>query len=477
MKNRSLPTLLLLLLLPLLVAGCDSLTSSSGTKGELEPILASGVIEADQVNIAPELSGRIEEVFIEEGSSLSAGDLVFSLEDDLFITQKAQAVAQYDASLAMQESARAALEAAQAFQAGAVANLTAVEIQYKQVLVQIQALEGENRVSDWVEITPSQIDLPPWYFQQPEKITAAEHIVDLAWDDYQADLENYQEVAEDIGGKAFLDTEQRLAEAQAAFQIADALRDRRVGFSGRQEILDQVDLIFESAEIELEAAQKAYDLFLTDPQYEEILEARGRLSVVRERYDLARDFLANQYRGVYSLDVQAAEALIAQADAGLRQADALITQAENGLISADAAVKQAKSALDLITLQLEKTQITSPISGVVLSQAVKAGEMIGAGFTALTVGDITNLTVTVYLPEDRYGQVNLADLAELSIDSYPDEIFEAEVIYISDQAEYTPRNVQTQEERQNTVYAVKLSVKNTRGILKPGMPADVIFHP
>jgi len=475
MKCRPLPTLVLLLLLPLLAAGCDPLTGSPGTNGELDPILASGVIEADQVNISPELSGLVKEVHVKEGSSLSAGDIVISLEDDILLAQKAQVVAQYDAALAMQESASAVLAAAQAFQDAAEANLTAAEIQYKQV--QAQALGGENRVADWIEITPSQILLPPWYFQQPEKITAAEHSAALAWDDFQTELENYQQVAEDIGGEAYLEAEQRLADAQASFQIADALRDRRVGYSGRQEILDQINIFFESAETELEDAQKAFDQFLTDSQYEEILQARGKVSVARERYDLARDFLNTQYSGVYSLEVQAAEALVAQAEAGLRQADAQIIQAENGLISANAAVQQAESALDLINLQLEKTQITSPISGVVLSQAVKAGEMIGAGFTALTVGDITNLTVTVYLPEDRYGQVNLADLAELSIDSYPDEIFEAEVIYISDQAEYTPRNVQTQEERQNTVYAVKLSVQNTRGILKPGMPADVIFHP
>ncbi len=81
------------------------------------------------------------------------------------------------------------------------------------------------------------------------------------------------------------------------------------------------------------------------------------------------------------------------------------------------------------------------------------------------------------MPENRSGQVFLRETAELRIDSYPDEVFEAVVIRISDQAEYTPRNVQTQEERQNTVYAVKLSVKNTGGKLKPGMPADVTFLP
>lgn len=477
MKIKSLPILLVLTLLPLMLAGCDLISNPLGTNGDLDPILASGVIEADQVNIAPELSGRIKTIHVEEGSSVSAGDIIISLEDDQLLIQKALAVAQYEAALAMQESAKAALKAAQSFQLGAEANLSAAKIQYEQVLAQVQALEGEYRVTDWIEITPNQIDLPAWYYQQSEKITAAEHVVDLAWSDYQDQLNNYQEVAADIGGEDFFEAEQRLAAAQAAFEIAEALRDRQVGYWSGQEILDQVDSLFDSAETELETAQEAYDLILTAPQYEDILEARARVSVSREHYDLARVYLAEQFSGVYAFDVQVAEALVAQAEAGLLQAEAQITQAEFGLSSADATIKQAEATLDLINLQLEKTHISSPITGVILSQAVEAGEMIGAGFTALTVGDLNNLTVTVYLPEDRYGQVSIADLAELSIDSYPEKTFEAEVIYISDQAEYTPRNVQTQEERQNTVYAVKLSIKNTSGILKPGMPADVVFQP
>ncbi len=477
MKIKYLPALSLILLFPLLVAGCDLISNPSGTAKNLEPILASGVIEANQVNISPELSGRIKEIHVGEGSSVSAGDLIISLEDDYLLTQKTQAIAQVDAALVMQESAQAAVQAAQAYHASAEANLNGAEIQYQQVLAQVQSFESDYRVADWIEIPPSQIELPAWYFQQPEKITAAEQIVDLAWEDYQTELENYQEVADDVGGEDFQEAEMRLANAQAAFQIANALKDRQVSYWGNQEIIEEIDNLVESAETELGEAQKAYEQLLADPQYEDILKARAKVSVSRERYDLTRDYLADQFNGDYSFDVQLAQSLVDQAEAGLLQAEAQITQAELSLTSAAAGVEQARAALELINLQLEKTQISSPISGVVLSKTVEAGEMIGAGFTALTIGDLSSLTVTVYLPEDRYGQVNLADVAELTIDSYPDRTFEAEVIYISDQAEYTPRNVQTQEERQNTVYAVKLSIKNTEGILKPGMPADVVFNP
>ncbi len=95
----------------------------------------------------------------------------------------------------------------------------------------------------------------------------------------------------------------------------------------------------------------------------------------------------------------------------------------------------------------------------------------------MTIGILDNLTITVYISEDLYGQIKLEDQAELSFDSFPDMVFSGVVARIADQAEFTPRNVQTKEERQNTVYAVKLTVTDPDHQLKPGMPAEVVFIP
>ncbi|HLA87929.1 MAG TPA: efflux RND transporter periplasmic adaptor subunit, partial [Anaerolineales bacterium] len=94
---------------------------------------------------------------------------------------------------------------------------------------------------------------------------------------------------------------------------------------------------------------------------------------------------------------------------------------------------------------------------------------------ALKLADLTNLTITVYVPEDRYGEISLGQSAEVSVDSFPGEIFTAIVIQIADKAEFTPRNVQTVEGRSSTVFAIKLKVENPEGKLKIGMPADVFF--
>jgi multidrug resistance efflux pump len=86
------------------------------------------------------------------------------------------------------------------------------------------------------------------------------------------------------------------------------------------------------------------------------------------------------------------------------------------------------------------------------------------------------MTITVYLAENQYGQISVGDGASVEVDSFPGDSFEAEVVRIADEAEYTPRNVQTEEERQTTVYAVELRVDDPDGKLKPGMPADVVFE-
>jgi multidrug resistance efflux pump len=115
------------------------------------------------------------------------------------------------------------------------------------------------------------------------------------------------------------------------------------------------------------------------------------------------------------------------------------------------------------------------VDGVVLTRSIQPGEVIQVGMTAMTIAKLDKLKVTVYISEDRYGEVKLGDIASLSVDSFPGEAFSASVTRIADQAEYTPRNVQTKEERQTTVYAIELSVENPDGKLKPGMPVDVTF--
>ena len=131
--------------------------------------------------------------------------------------------------------------------------------------------------------------------------------------------------------------------------------------------------------------------------------------------------------------------------------------------------------LDLLNAQLGKLEVKAPQDGVILTRNIEPGEFVQPGAAALSMANIASLTITVYVPEDRYGQIHLGQNASVSVDSFPGTQFSAQVSDISDQAEFTPRNVQTVEGRSSTVYAIKLTVTDPAGKLKPGMPADVTF--
>jgi HlyD family secretion protein len=111
----------------------------------------------------------------------------------------------------------------------------------------------------------------------------------------------------------------------------------------------------------------------------------------------------------------------------------------------------------------------------VLVRSGEPGEMATPGASLIVLADLSRLEITVYVAEDRYGAIRLGQPAAVTVDSYPGETFIAHVTHIADQAEYTPRNVQTVTGRKTTVFAIRLSIENEAGKLKPGMPADVDF--
>ena len=113
-----------------------------------------------------------------------------------------------------------------------------------------------------------------------------------------------------------------------------------------------------------------------------------------------------------------------------------------------------------------------PVGGLVLECSIREGELAAPGATLLTVGDLDQVTLTVYVPENRHGQVHIGQRAKVRIDSAPGQVYLGTVVTIAHEAEFTPRNVQTQEERVNMVFAVDVEIPNPDHDLKPGLPAD-----
>jgi HlyD family secretion protein len=123
--------------------------------------------------------------------------------------------------------------------------------------------------------------------------------------------------------------------------------------------------------------------------------------------------------------------------------------------------------------RLNDSIIYARASGVVLQKNVEPGETVASGLPIFTIGDLSNPWIKVYVKEDKLGLIKLGQKAEITTDSYPGKKYEGTVTYISSEAEFTPKNVQTQEERVKLVFGVKVSVQNMNDELKPGMPADV----
>lgn len=262
--------------------------------------------------------------------------------------------------------------------------------------------------------------------------------------------------------------EAALKAAQAAAEAAAAARDAalanlallQAGPSPEQLAVAQT--VVDRAQIAVDALQETYD------NLAELARETANGRNIKQQLDTAKATLANAQA---QYELTRAGARPEQIEAARAQAQAAEAQAR----AAQAQVEAAQAALNLLDVQLGKLTLAAPADGVVLSRAIEPGEFAAPGATLLVLGDLDSLTITVYVPEDRYGRIRLGQAAQVTVDSFPGETFMATVAHIADRAEFTPRNVQTAEGRKATVFAVRLAIKNPEEKLKPGMPADVTF--
>lgn len=183
-----------------------------------------------------------------------------------------------------------------------------------------------------------------------------------------------------------------------------------------------------------------------------------------------RPLEANVMVSAAQTQYQVAEANVQVAQA---QLEALRSGATTQEVSvAESQVAQAEAALATLQVQLDKMTLRAPRTGVVLERMVNTGEIAPPDFSLLTLADLDQVTLTVYVPENEIGLVKVGQAVRVVVDSYPERTFDGEVVHIASRAEFTPKNVQTKEERVSTVFAVKIEIPNADHALKPGMPAD-----
>ena len=292
--------------------------------------------------------------------------------------------------------------------------------------------------------------------------------------------------------------EVRLREAELSAADA-ALRELTAG-SRPQEIA--------RAEAEVARAQAQLADLLAGARPQEIASARAAVERARadaekarkdhERTEalLARELIPPQENdaaraasGMASARLKEAEEALALALAGPRvdqveQARAALVAAKEDLSlvkegarketvdQARARWRQAGEGLALARTRLSYATLFSPLSGTVLSKNAEPGEYLAAGTPVVTVADLREVWLRGYIPETDLGKVRLGQEVAVTTDSYPGKKYGGRVTFIAQEAEFTPKSVQTQKERVKLVYRIKVTIANPAGELKPGMPAD-----
>lgn len=243
----------------------------------------------------------------------------------------------------------------------------------------------------------------------------------------------------------------RVAEAAVAQADADLTR--------RRADLQRMTSMLESgvtSRQEFDAAQSAYRM------------ADTTLSAARERLALAKEGSRKEDIAEAEAHLKSTQAGGAVAEAG-RQGVAIERQALDSLRAHE---RELRAQLDAANTQLTYTEIHSPLDGVVLTKNIETGEVVNPGTPVVSIANIDALWMNIYLPESQTGLVQLGQSVRVHVDSFPKETFNGKITFVSSESEFTPKTIQTQEERIKLVYRVKVSLENTQQRLKPGMPAD-----
>jgi len=398
--------------------GVSVILAACGLRGTARPEVpssswqASGTIRAYEMRVASELGGRILQVMVSEGDHVGRGDPLVALD-----------ATPWELELLTAEAA-----------------LTTARAEYV-------ALQAKPR--------PEEVVAARAALAQAE---AQRDGARLAWDDAQDLVEKPQELdGQIVEARGQVDLAVQGVEfAKAELARVQLLRDQKAeGTVERQ-----------AADLQVKAAEEA-------------------LAAAESDLDAAQTFLDYLYwiRGEplgYLAQAHAAEKQYLVAEAGVDVARAQLEDLLSGpsaeeLAVAEAKVAQAQAQVDLLRLKVERSTLYSPIAGVVVAQILGIGELAAPAVPILKLADLSHVQLNVYVPENRIGWVALGQEVSVTVDGVPNLVFKGLVTRIGEEPEFTPRNVTTAEERQNTFYAVEIDLPNPEGLLKPGMPADASF--
>ncbi|MEO8168349.1 MAG: efflux RND transporter periplasmic adaptor subunit, partial [bacterium] len=222
------------------------------------------------------------------------------------------------------------------------------------------------------------------------------------------------------------------------------------------------------AEANANAADAQYRLALEGSRKEDILQAEAVFKAAETDYKRMKELLAQQtitqkqFDDVYARYVSAQQTY-EKLVRGLRKNEIDVVLARR---------EQAAAQADQLRKKVRDCSIVAPSAGIVSLKPIEVGEFVTIGSNVLRITYLDKVKLMIYVNEQQLGNVKLGQTADVTIDSNPDTPHEGRVVYISPNAEFTPKNVQTKEERTKLVFGVKIEIENKDGVLKPGLPAD-----
>jgi len=360
-----------------------------GNHSDPNVIRLSGNIELTQVDLSFKTAGRISELNVDEGSAVTAGQVIARLES-------AELQKQIDRERAGVDSASSSL----------------VQL---RTAIQYQAATIDGDVA----------------LKRADLATAESRLQELLNGSRPQELET---------SKAML------AEAQTQHDIAKRDWERAQRLFKNDDIstsqYDQFKAKFDATAATLKRAAEQLNLVKEGPRKEQIDQQRSQVERARAALKLAE---ANRI------------------DLKRRQEETTMRVAE---------IARAEAQTGALGVQMNDRTLVTPINGVVLTKSAERGEVLAAGATVVTLGEVAKPWVRGYVGEKDLGRVKLGMTALLTTDSFPGKKYEGKITYISSEAEFTPKQIQTYEERQKLVYRIKIEVPNPNNELKLNMPVD-----
>lgn len=249
---------------------------------------------------------------------------------------------------------------------------------------------------------------------------------------------------------------------------------------------EDLDLQLAGARAGVELAEAQLNLLLEGARSEDIRQAEEAVIQAREEAKLAgEDYrrMTELFAGgsVTQKQRDDAEARNTKAQAQLRLAQAALEKLQS--LSRPQEVRAARARLaqtEIEVKRLEKKiadcEIRSPMRGVVTQRLAEPGEIVAPGNVLFIISDLSRVYLTVYVSETDLGRITLGQEASVFLDGIPERSFPGRIVHIAEEAEFTPKNVQTEEERTKLVFGVKIAIDNPEGIFKPGLPAEASLN-